>query len=80
MADTTPVTTLGEPLFYICRDSYKDLAPSGRTYKTDNLQFISLAPFVGNDIFALRLESVVPVNSQIQMEFNQDPAALALQI
>ena len=35
---------------------------------------------MGNDIFALRFESVVPVNSQIQMEFNQDSAALALQI
>ena len=34
----------------------------------------------GDDIFALRFESIVPVNSQIQMEFNQDPAALALQI
>ena len=47
VAGTTLVTTLGEPLFYICRDSYKDLAPSGRTYKTDDLHFISLAPSVG---------------------------------
>ena len=31
-------------------------------------------------IFALRFESVVPVNSQIQMESNQDFAVLALQI
>ena len=34
----------------------------------------------GDDIFALRFESVVPVNSQIQMESNQDSAVLALQI
>ena len=33
-----------------------------------------------DDIFALRFESVVPVNSQIQMESNQDFAVLALQI
>ena len=34
----------------------------------------------GDDIFALRFESIVRVNSQIQIEFNQDPAVLALQI
>ena len=54
MASTTPVTTLREPLFYICRDSYKDPVPYGRTYKIDDLHFFSLAQFVGNDIFALR--------------------------
>ena len=59
MASTTSVTILREPLFHICRDSDEDPASSGRTYKTDDLHFISLAPFVGNDIFALRFESVV---------------------
>ena len=44
MAGTTLVTILREPLFHICKDSDKDPAPSGRTYKTDNLNFISLAP------------------------------------
>ena len=36
----------------------------------------------GNDIFALRLESVVPFNSRVQMESNtpQDFVALAMQI
>ena len=47
MAGTTPVTTLREPLFYICRDSDEDSAPSGKTYKTDDLHIISLASSVG---------------------------------
>ena len=29
VAGTTPMTTLGEPLFYICRNSDKDSAPFG---------------------------------------------------
>ena len=41
MASTTLVTILREPLFHICRDSDEDPTPSGRTYKTDNLHFIS---------------------------------------
>ena len=34
------VTILREPLFHICRDSDEDPAPSGRTYKADDLNFI----------------------------------------
>ena len=54
VAGTTPMTTLREPLFYICKDIYKDPVPFGRTYTTDDLHFINLVPSVGNDIFALR--------------------------
>ena len=46
MASITLMTTLWEPLFYICKDSYEDPAPFGRTYKTDNLHVFSLAPSV----------------------------------
>ena len=38
---TTPVITLGEPLFYICRNCDDDSASSGRTYRTDNLYIIT---------------------------------------
>lgn len=65
VAGTTPMTILGDPLFYICKGSGEDLAPSGRTYRTDDLHIISLALSIGNDIFALRFESMVPINSQI---------------
>ena len=47
MAGTTPMTTLGEPLFCICRNSDKDSAPSGRTYRINDLHIISLTLFVG---------------------------------
>ena len=33
VAGTTPVTTLREPSYHICRDTDEDSAPSGRTYK-----------------------------------------------
>ena len=42
MAGTTLVTILREPLFHICKDSDDDPTSSGRTYKTDDLHFISL--------------------------------------
>ena len=49
---------------------------------TDSFGIINLAPFVGNDILIPRFESVVLLNSQVQMESNtpQDSVALALQI
>ena len=47
MVGTISVTILREQLFHICRDSDEDPAPSRRTYKTDDLQFISLVPSVG---------------------------------
>ena len=42
VAGTIPVTTLEEPLFYICRNCDKDSAPLGRTYRTDDLYTIKL--------------------------------------
>ena len=47
MVSTTPMTTLGEPLFCICRDCDEDSTPSGRIYRIDNLQIISLALSMG---------------------------------
>ena len=41
VASITLVTTLGEPLFYICRNCNDDSASSGRTYRTDNLYIIT---------------------------------------
>ena len=42
MAGTTPVTILGEPLPYVCRNSYEDSAPSRRIYNTDDSRIIIL--------------------------------------
>ena len=44
--------------------------------------FISLAPSVGNsiDIFVFRFENTISINFYIQMESNQDSAALAQQV
>ena len=39
---TTPITTLRELLFYVCKNSDKDSAPSGRTYRTDDLHIIKI--------------------------------------
>ena len=40
MADTTPVSTLRELPYQFHSDTYEDTAPSGRTYKTDDLHFV----------------------------------------
>ena len=71
---------LRKALHYICKYSYKDSTPSGQTYTTDNFCIISLVLSVGNEIFTFRSESIVLVNSQIQMESNQDSGTLSLQI
>ena len=57
MAGTIPVTILREPLFHICRDSDKGPAPSGRTYKIDDLHFINLASSVGTTFSHLGSEA-----------------------
>ena len=41
VAGTTPMTTLGELLFYVCRNSDKDSAPFGWTYRTNDLRIIT---------------------------------------
>ena len=51
MAGTTPVTILREPLFHICKDNDEDLAPSGRTYQTDDFHFIKVYSWIGDGSF-----------------------------
>ena len=63
MASTTPVTIRRALVLRFCRNSDEDSAPSEQTDLTDNLCIIGLASSVGNDIFAPRFKSVVPVNS-----------------
>ena len=41
MAGTTPVSTLRELPYQFHSDTDEDTAPSGRTYKTDDLHFIN---------------------------------------
>ena len=57
MAGTTLMTILREPLSHICRDSDEDLASFGQTYETDDLDIISLAPFVGTKFSHLGLKA-----------------------
>ena len=54
---TTSVTTLGEPLSYVCRNSDEDSAPSGQTYRIDNLRIIILAPSVWTTFSHLGLKA-----------------------
>ena len=77
MVGTTPVSTLRELSYHFHSDTDEDTAPSGRTFKIDDLHFISLAPFVGNGIFRFIFENIVSINFYIQMESNLDSAALA---
>ena len=46
---------------------YRDevVGSSGQVHLTEDFYFISLATSVGNDIFVLRFENVVPFNSQV---------------
>ena len=62
MAGTTPVSTLRELPYQFHSDTDEDTAPSGRTYKTDDLHFISLALSVENDIFRFIFENIVSIN------------------
>ena len=57
MASTTSVITLGEPLSYVCRTSDEDSAPSGRTYRADNIRIISLEPSIGTTFSHLGLKA-----------------------
>ena len=52
MIGITPVTTLGETLFYICRNSDEDSAPIGQTNKTDNLRIIIYHVLYAFNVFA----------------------------
>ena len=68
MAGTTPVTTLGEPLFYVCRNSDKDSALSRRTYRTDDLHIIKKYYYeLDHKIFVDKLKEVVTGTNFSQM-------------
>ena len=62
VACTTPVSTLRELYYHFHIVTDEDTAPSGRTFKIDDLHFISLAPSVGNDIFRFIFENIVSIN------------------
>ena len=47
---------------------------------TDEFALHQFGAVYGDDIFVLRFESIVSINFYIQMESNQDSAALALQV
>ena len=79
MAGTTPVTTSREPSYHICKDADEDSAPSGRTYKYWRFALHQF-PFVGTTFLYLDSKAEFPINFYIQMESNQDSAALALQV
>ena len=60
MANTIPVTTSEGAVFSFTQVSRREFGSIWtRSTQLTKSRFISLAPFVGNDIFVLRVESVV---------------------
>ena len=81
MAGTTSVTTLTEAVSSFIEVSKREFGPIwARSIRPTKSRFISLAPSVGNDIFVFIFENPVSINFYIQMESNQDSAALAQQV
>ena len=77
VAGTTLVATWGKPY-----TTFASTVTRIQLYLDDYWRFSHhhFGTIYKDDIFALMFESVVSVNFQIQMESNQDSAALALQI
>ena len=80
MAGTTLVIILIEEVPSFIQISKQEFEPIWvRIIRLTKSRFISLAPSVGT-LSVSRFEEVVPINFYIQMESNQDSAALAQQI
>ena len=77
VAGTTPVSTWGKPYMTFIGTLTRIQLHLDNYWRFAHHQFGDVC---GDNIFAFRFESIVLVNSQIQMESNQDSAALALQI